>query len=222
MRVMTWNVRSLRDDRSEVVRMIRGIAPDVLCLQEAPRFLRSRTLLAALARDCGLVFACGGRASAGSALLVALRVDVDQVMEDRFPRRRGLHQRGLAAAEVRLGPVHAAVGSVHLGLDAAERLDHAGRVRALLGGLGAPSTVVCGDLNESSGGRAWSRLSDGLVDVAAADGHGAPTYPASGPSRRIDLVLVSPDLSGAVVDVRRPGLERATDHLPVVADVTPA
>lgn len=219
MRIMSWNVRSLRDDRSAVVRTVRQVGPDVLCLQEAPRFLRSRTQLAALARNAGLVFVCGGRASAGPALLVALRVDVEQVVEELLPRTPGLHRRGLAAAEVRLGSLHVAVGSVHLGLDAGERAEHAGRIRTRLAGLGAESTVVAGDLNETVGGPAWTRMSEGLVDVVGQSGGARPTYPSIEPRVRIDAVFVSPDLTGTSVAVSGPGLARATDHRPVVVDV---
>ena len=70
LRLMTWNVRSLRDDRSSVVRVIQRCAPDVLFVQEAPRFFRARSKLAALARESGMVVACGGRPAAGVAILV--------------------------------------------------------------------------------------------------------------------------------------------------------
>ena len=57
LRLMTWNVRSLRDDREAVIRVLEKAAPDVLFVQEAPRFLRAQSKLAALARQAGLVVA---------------------------------------------------------------------------------------------------------------------------------------------------------------------
>ncbi|MET0712639.1 MAG: endonuclease/exonuclease/phosphatase family protein, partial [Jiangellaceae bacterium] len=42
LRVVTYNVRSLRDDRDALVRVIRGLSADVVCMQEAPRRLRWR------------------------------------------------------------------------------------------------------------------------------------------------------------------------------------
>lgn len=218
---MSWNVRSLRDDRAAIVRTVRSVGPDVLCLQEAPRFLRSRSRLAGLARDCGLVFVCGGRAASGPALLVTQRVDTHRLLEVRFPRTPGLHLRGLAAADVSLGRLRLAVGSVHLGLDGEERVGHAARVRSALASLGQPLLAVAGDLNESPGGAAWQRLADGLVDVLDVAGQAAPTYPAARPRRRIDAVLLSPGIAAAPVPISGDDLARATDHLPIAVDLVP-
>ena len=96
LRLMTWNVRSLRDDRAAVIRVIRACAPDVLFVQEAPRFLRAQSKLAALARESGLVVAAGGRPAAGVALLTTLRVDVDAPASHLLSKAPRLHQRGLA------------------------------------------------------------------------------------------------------------------------------
>lgn len=222
MRVMTWNVRSLRDDRTEVVRVVQAVAPDVLLLQEAPRFLRSRSRLAALARDTGLVFVCGGRASAGTALLTSLRVDVLATQEVRFPKLHGLHQRGLAAASLRLGSLAIAAGSVHLGLDSAERVTHAGLVRTALADLAQPFELVAGDVNEPEGGTAWRILASALTDAATATGTAAPTFPARSPRVRIDVVLVGPALEVAPVPLPDGDLARASDHLPVVVDIAVA
>jgi endonuclease/exonuclease/phosphatase family metal-dependent hydrolase len=219
MRVLTWNVRSLRDDRSRIVTTLRELRPDVVCLQEAPRWLRSRTRLAALARESGLLFVCGGRASAGTAVLVAMRVPVDRSTEVRFPPLRRLHRRGLAAVSVSTTGGTVAVGSVHLGLDGAQRLDHASRIRGLLGRGQPDGVVVAGDLNEGPGRPAWSLLSDGLVDVAAASGTDHATFPAQQPRVRIDAVFVSPGIPARAVDPVRVGLEEASDHLPVVVDL---
>ena len=74
LRLMTWNVRSLRDDRDAVVGVLRRAAPDVLFVQEAPRFFRARSKLAALARESDLVVVCGGQPAAGVAILSNLRM----------------------------------------------------------------------------------------------------------------------------------------------------
>lgn len=219
MRVVSWNVRALRDDRSRIVTVLRDLHPDVVCLQEAPRWFRSRTQLAALARNSGLLYVCGGRAASGPALLVAMRVDVEQSAELRFPQHPRLHRRGLAAAVVRMGDRRIAVVSVHLGLDAPERVHHASQIRRRLDQWEPDGLVVAGDLNETSGRPAWVRLSDGLVDVAAAGGLDYATFPADRPRSRIDAIFVSPGIAAAAVDPRGAGLDRATDHLPVVVDI---
>ena len=48
VRIMSYNIRSLRDDRAAVVRVIRDVDPDVVCIQEAPRFFRWRAKCARL------------------------------------------------------------------------------------------------------------------------------------------------------------------------------
>ncbi len=65
LRLLTYNVRSMRDDRAAVARVIRSAEPDVVCVQEAPRFLRWRSTCAALARTSGLVVVGGGRPAGG-------------------------------------------------------------------------------------------------------------------------------------------------------------
>ena len=60
LRVLTYNVRSMRDDRSALGRVISSAAPDVVLVQEAPRFARWRSLCAQLARMSGLVVVSGG------------------------------------------------------------------------------------------------------------------------------------------------------------------
>ncbi|MFD0632519.1 endonuclease/exonuclease/phosphatase family protein [Catenulispora yoronensis] len=36
VRVLSYNVRSLRDDRAALARVVRGCEPDVVCVQESP------------------------------------------------------------------------------------------------------------------------------------------------------------------------------------------
>lgn len=220
LRLMTWNVRSLRDDRAAVVRVLRGCVPDVLFVQEAPRFLRAQSRLAALARESGLVVAAGGKPAAGVALLTTLRVDVDLASDVLLTRTRGLHQRGLALARLTVAGRTFTAASVHLGLDAAERLRHVGEIRSSLASRGLPG-VLGGDLNERAGGTAWSSLASGYRDVGAAADR--PTFPASAPTARIDALLVPEEWQVAAVSlsdiVGESDLVAATDHRPVVVDV---
>ena len=62
LRVLSYNVRGLRDDRQALAEVVRAADPDVVCVQEAPRFLRWRSTCAALARTSGLVVVGGGHA----------------------------------------------------------------------------------------------------------------------------------------------------------------
>ena len=222
LRIVSWNVRSLRDDRSAVVQVLRELRQDIAALQEAPRFLRSRTRLAALAREADLVFCCGGRAAAGTALLTSLRVDVLRSHEALLPPSPRLHRRGCALAEVRVsgdaGP-GLVVAAVHLGLDAEERRRHARYIRELVAAFRCGPGVVAGDFNEGPTGAAWGILAAGHDDPGAQAGQ--PTFPANDPQHRIDAVLVPAGVP-AVSTVRGDGLvAAATDHCPVVVEVLP-
>ena len=215
-RVLTYNVRSLRDDRAAVAALVRSCDPDVVLLQEAPRFCRWRSKLARLARECGLLYVNGGRTTGGVAVLAHLRVDVDDAREGLLSKHPRLHQRGVAAAVVSRSGGRLLVASTHLGLDRQERAGHAGEVLTLLGEIEAPHAVVAGDLNEPPSGQAWAVLhAGGLRDLGRGSGE---TFPARSPRKRIDAVLGSAGVEVVdyrVVDV--PGVERASDHRPVLA-----
>ncbi len=235
LRVLTWNVADLRGDLDALGRVLRSARPDVVCLQEAHRGVRARPRLEALARGSGLLFAAGGRGGAGTAVLTAAGTRVLAAASGRLPTPRvrasagGLPRpvrpRGWAAATVAVvdaGPVH--VVSVHLGLHAPERTEHAAAVLAAL--PPRVPAVVAGDLNERPGGPAWVVLQARLDDPGA----GSPaTFPAHRPRHRIDVLLATPGLTvtgyGVPAGTWSPAaadVQAASDHLPVVADVAPA
>lgn len=215
-RVLTYNVRALRDDRDALVHAVRSCDPDVVCVQEAPRFFRWRSKCAALARDLDLVYVNGGGTTGGVALFVHLRADVEAAREGLLSKTPGLHQRAVAAAVVAKSGSRLMVVSTHLGLRAAERKRHAVELLAGLSWAPARHVVVAGDLNSGAGSEVWRALHDaGLRDPGPASG---PTFPAWEPVKRIDALLVSADVR--VVDYRvvnARGVERASDHRPVFA-----
>lgn len=205
MRVVGWNVRSLRDGRRAVVRQVRALDPDVLVLQEAPRLVLWRLSRWWLARACGLVVATPWRA-AGNAVLVRRGVAVLGRREVRVPRWPGLHRR--AGVVVRLDGL-SVVGS-HLDLREDARLATAALVRAAVPDGAA---VLCADANDVPGSATWAALGAGLVDVGDE-----PTFPAGSPTRRIDAVLVRgvAVLRFEVVDVHG-----ASDHRALLVEVEP-
>ncbi len=211
MRVVSWNVRSLRDDARGVAAFLRASDPDVALIQEAPRLLLWRWSCARLARRSGLRRVVGGAPAAGNLLLVSDRVRVLQAQAVRLPNRPGLHRRGAVIARLDLAGRSLTVLGAHLDLEPSARLDTALRLRAL--DLPGP-LLVAADVNEPAGGPAWEALSAGLVDVGAACG---PTFPRHAPVRRIDGVFVDPSL--AVCAVARPDPGPVTDHLPLVLDL---
>ena len=227
-RIMTYNVRGLKDDVSVLARVVRAADPDVLCVQEAPQLLRWRSRCARLARECGLTYVTGGGTSAGTLVLASLRVRVRGTHEALLSATPRLHRRGYATAVVEQRDLRLRVTSVHLGLDSAERRRHVGEILHALpedGALGAD--LVAGDLNEAPGAPAWAALVEaGFADLAATGARA--TFPARRPEHRIDAVLARPrPVADVVADVPEDlgawaapaSPERATDHLPVVVDL---
>ncbi|MDQ1664772.1 MAG: hypothetical protein QOH75_803, partial [Actinomycetota bacterium] len=73
LRVLSYNVRGLRDDRAALADVVRSVDPDVVCVQEAPKYLRWRSKCASLAREWGLLYVAGGGSTGGTALFAHLR-----------------------------------------------------------------------------------------------------------------------------------------------------
>lgn len=210
VRVVTWNVRSLRDDARGVAAALRALQPDLVCVQEAPRLAGWRTSRVRLARAAGLVRLTRSRAC-GNLLLAGPRVHLVSSQAVLLPRRPGLHRRAVAVARVVVDGRELALAGTHLDLDPDARLDSAQRVRAAL----PPGPVVLGaDVNEEADGAAWQQLAAGLVD--AGDGLG-PTFSVRSPRRRIDALLVDPALQ--VLSCRVVPTGPVSDHLPVCADL---
>lgn len=218
LRVLSWNVRHLLGDPLAVHRVLRAAAPDLVCLQEAPRWPWSSWPLISLARAGDLIYLAGGYGGGGNALLRSPRLWADDGLALRFPlAHRRAQRRGAVLATVGRpqGP-RLAVASVHLGLDAAERLDHARALVERLSGTGLP-VLVGADLNEPPGGPAWRVF----AAVAADPDPGAPvTFPARRPRRRIDAILTGPGIETLEYGQWQPDrrdAELASDHLPVLS-----
>ncbi|MFC8413522.1 endonuclease/exonuclease/phosphatase family protein [Streptomyces coelicoflavus] len=224
IRVLSYNIRSLRDDTDALARVIKGCAPDLVLLQEAPRFFRWRKKITRLAAAADLVFLSGGGPAAGPALLCSLRATVERTEDVLLPLTPGRHRRGLATAVVRIGGARIGVLSTHLSLRPDERHEQAGLLLDHLTALGVPHAVAGGDLNERPGGRTFRRLGDGLRDCwTAAPWGGEYTFPATAPDRRIDAVFVTEGIEvlgcgvpSGLAGVAEEDLRAATDHLPVL------
>jgi len=224
VRILSYNVRSMRDDEDALARVIRACAPDLVLVQEAPRFFRWRKHAARLAAKSDLVVLGGGATAAGPLLLCSLRATVERTEDVLLPLTPGLHRRGLATAVVRLGGARLGLISCHLSLAEAERYAQAGLVLDRVAALGTPYTVVGGDLNERPGGRGRTRLAKELQDGWEAAPWGAEhTWPVTAPDRRIDAILATPGVEflscGVPTDLNPQDLRTATDHLPVLAVV---
>lgn len=227
LRVMTYNVRSFKDDRAAAVEVVRSQTPDVLALQEPPRGPLRHWLLRRFAAQVGLRVVVSGHGARTTALLVSPRCAVTGAQPLRLSWRVGTTRRGASLAVVD----GVRVVCVHLGLRSAERAAHLEHVlRAVAVGAdpagaaavrvesdGAVPVVLLGDLNELPGGHVWTRLGQVLTDAAPG---GAPTYDAVRPRKRIDAVFVS---AGVLVERAHvpddATVRRGSDHRPVVADL---
>ncbi|MFF3641832.1 endonuclease/exonuclease/phosphatase family protein [Streptomyces sp. NPDC002564] len=225
VRVLSYNIRSMRDDTAALARVISACAPDLVLIQEAPRFFRWRKKLARLARAADLVILSGGGSAAGPALLCSLRATVERTEDVLLPLTPGLHRRGFATAVVRFGGARIGVLSCHLSLQTDERYAQGGLLLDRLAGMGVPHAVAGGDLNERPGGRTFKRLAGALQDGwAVAPWGGEYTSEAGTPRQRIDALFATEgvEVLGCGVPLGLPGvsgddLRAATDHLPVLA-----
>ena len=216
LRVVSYNVHGLKDDRAGLVALIRDLAPDVLIVQEAPRRFRWRHRCAALADDVGMVTAAGGLPALGNLLLVSLRVAVHETWCVRFPLTPGRHLRGAAFARCSVRGGRFTISGSHLATDATERPVQAALWKERLAVVEGPA-IAAADLNEGPGGGAWRTVEEGLVSAPDP----TPTFPAGLPARRLDAVFVTPDVTIEKYEVVQDDRARsASDHLPVLVDLT--
>lgn len=225
VRVLSYNIRSMRDDQAALARVIRACAPDLVLVQEAPRFFRWRKAAERLARASGLVYVTGGATTAGPLVLAHLRAHVERTEDVLLPRTPGLHQRGLATAVLRFASARLGVVSCHLSLDPRERYGQAGLLLERVAALGVPHAVVGGDLNDRPDGRGFRRIAATLDDGwAVAPWGGEFTSTPHRPRQRIDAVFgtggvefLGCGVPQGLPGVRAEDLRAASDHLPVLS-----
>ena len=230
VRILSYNVRSLRDDRTALTRVVRACEPDVVCVQESPRFFGWRRAADAMAAAFGLDVVIGGADASGNLLLAGERVRVAAKETLYLRHRRGLHLRGMALAAVIVGRSRLTVASTHLSLEDTQRRDQAEEVLARLDDFAereqAPTRVLCGDFNSHPDSAEWrtltAHLADAWQEAPAGEEH---TSTAKHPYQRLDAVFVSRDATvvraGVPTDVARAAdMAIASDHRPVLAVLT--
>ncbi|OEJ96595.1 endonuclease/exonuclease/phosphatase family protein [Streptomyces thermolilacinus] len=225
IRVLGYNIRSLRDDEDALARVIRACAPDIVLVQEAPRFFRWRKHAARLAAKSELLVVGGGAPAAGPLLLCSPRVTVERTRDVLLPLTPGLHRRGFATAVVRVAGARFGLLSCHLGLRSDERYAQTGLLLDELAALDVPHAIAGGDINERPDGRSFRRLAAELQDCRAVRPWGGEhTFTPGDPHQRIDAIFATRgvEVLGCGVPAGLPGvhdadLRAATDHLPVLA-----
>ncbi|MER5463603.1 endonuclease/exonuclease/phosphatase family protein [Streptomyces sp. NPDC002668] len=225
IRVLSYNIRSMRDDEDALVRVIRACRPDLVFVQEAPRFFRWRKHAARLAARSELVMLSGGATATGPMLLCSLRATVERTEDVLLPHTPGLHRRGFATAVVRIGCARIGLLSCHLSLQTDERFAQSGMLLDRLAAMDVPYAIAAGDLNDRPTGRSFRRLAAELQDCwAVAPWGGEHTSTPENPHQRIDAIFATEGIEvlGCGVPLDLPGitgsdLRAATDHLPVLA-----
>lgn len=220
MKVLSYNVLSLRRGTDRVANVIKACDADVVCVQEAPRFLFWRRKCRALAARAGYTVVTGGRPAGAVLLLAKPHMKAVRTKDVKLPWHPPLHRRGMAIGVFDVDGRDVTVASTHLSLDDAERRGQVDLVLAHLNAFGTP-VILAGDVNETPDDEAWQVLATALADAyeTAPKGNGL-TSTAEHPRRRLDAIFVDRRLrveECGVPDV--PGLTAASDHLPVLATV---
>jgi endonuclease/exonuclease/phosphatase family metal-dependent hydrolase len=223
LRVVVYNVHGFRDGLEDVARLVGRFEPDVIVLNETGPRRRLRRLARSLAMQVAHDPRSPFRRRVKNAVLVR---PPWRIVEHRLHRfadvRRPLNPRGALVARVGCSGRRLWVLAIHLGLHPVERLRAAEEVSDLARGLAGP-VLIGGDCNETPDGRAVAFLGERFWDAWLLGGDAAgETFPAPDPTARIDYLFVSEELrvEGVLVPSVLPEARRASDHLPVVADLT--
>jgi endonuclease/exonuclease/phosphatase family metal-dependent hydrolase len=231
VRVLSYNIRSLRDDPEAVARVVRALKPDVVCFQEVPRFMWWRWKRWRLARACGLKVAAGRRAC-GLAVMTGPRMRRVGREFHLLTKVPDLHRRALAIAALEVTEAgrttRLIAASTHLDLKDDPRRAHTAELIARLNRarsrFKAP-VILTGDINEEPGGDCWNMLLTGFQDAHAVAPSGETlTFSAADPQRRIDGVFTDPEVEIIGCGVPTEGVTvadypLATDHRPVLAEL---
>src|SRR5688572_1675546 len=229
IRVASYNMRkAIGTDRKRrperTIDVLNELDADVVALQEADRRFGSRASAVPLHmieehsdyKPVPLDTRAGSIGWHGNALLVRKGVEV---LEHHLFHLPSLEPRGAVLAEVRVDGTAIRVVGMHLDLSGLWRRRQAHAILAHLADREpALPTVLMGDLNE------WSTRGGCLRDFAAHHEF-APcgrSFHARRPIAELDRIMVSSDLavvaSGAHAS---PTARRASDHLPIWAELMP-
>lgn len=233
LRIMSYNIRAalgMDGARSlnRIAEVIGRETPDIVALQEVdiqrPRSGRvhQAARLGELVNLHWLAAPSFADADGGYGNAILSRYPLHLLDHHPLPGRAAHEPRSVMIARIDWAGAALCVINTHLSF---RRRERAAQLRALLTaewlcGRGAPRrTVLCGDLNCAPREPGFRRLCDSLRD-AARHGPARATWPTRRPFRRIDHLLVSPDLDVVGAHVHRSALARvASDHYPVIAQI---
>lgn len=220
---MVHNVHGFRDRFEALVRLMGHYRPDILLLNETGPRLRLRRFAKALEMQVARDPWSPLRRRVKNAVLVRAPWRIIEHRLHRFAEvRRPLNPRGALVAHVGASGRRLWVVATHLGLHPGERWHAAQELADLSAGLSGP-VLIGGDCNETPDGRAVSFLGERFWDAWLLGGDvSGETFPASEPTARIDYLFVSEELKveRVLVPSLMPEARAASDHLPVVAELT--
>jgi len=227
LRVASYNIHECvggdgRRDPARIAEVLREIDADVIGLQEVdarPGETSESMQMQYLASVLGLHAVAGptrlhAEGEYGNALLTRRRVlDVRHV--DLTVYRR--EPRAVLDADLDVDGVALRVLVTHLGLLPGERRTQVRRLLDLLGEGPSDNVVLCGDMNE------WFAVGRPLRWLHARLGRtdGVTTFPAAFPVFALDRIWVHPRTALVTVAAHATPMARvASDHLPVIADIS--
>ncbi len=230
LKVMTFNIRHAEglDGRVSVERVaevIRASGADVIGLQEVDRRMpRSGWLdqVQQIAARLGYDYAFGPNLGAGP-------IGYGNAVLSRYPIAgrtclslpATLEPRGALGVTIQLSPQSRLTFiNTHLGLSTEDRRAQVGAIADYVRGTSGP-VILVGDFNAGPGAPEQAEISRLLTDsfgsAPVRSGEGTFGVGADRPGERIDYVWLSPDLNALAWSTRS---SKASDHLPVVVEVT--
>jgi endonuclease/exonuclease/phosphatase family metal-dependent hydrolase len=226
---MTYNIHSGfgslgRHDPEAIAKVIEDSGADVVALQEITRdrlLDGASDLVTWLSRRLNMSIVFGGTEEPHWGNAILSRLPVLASGSGELPRDHSLIGRGYTWVEIDIGAGDPLlVINTHL-----HQIEEDHDIRLLQVPVllefwdGRPNSILLGDLNAESGAPEITLLEEaGLIDSWIESGAGPGlTWNARDPSKRIDWVWHSTDLTGDQVEVIQ---TLASDHLPVMVQIT--
>ncbi len=228
VKVASYNMRKgigtdRRRDPQRILDVLTEIDADIVALQEADRRFGTRAAVITphLLEEHGGWKAVGFGVRTlssgwhGNALLVRRSAVVADCEVLHLP---ALEPRGAVMADVTIGGETMRIIGMHLDLSGLWRRRQAQAVMTHVAACARQHpTVMMGDLNE------WSRMSGCLRDFARhfAFADTGPSFHARRPIARLDRIMASSEWQIAACGVHAsPAARKASDHLPIWAELT--
>jgi endonuclease/exonuclease/phosphatase family metal-dependent hydrolase len=204
--------------------VIRSVEPDLVALQEVDSNVRRTKLLdepTELARLTGMQFVFGPNIPYEGGLYgnaVLSRWPIVKSTNHRLPTFYAGEQRGVLEVSVQPPnwdqPILVFATHFDYRRGSPERLPSARMINALIAARGDVPALLVGDLNDTPGGSTLRELEN---QWRQANRHMAVTYPAYGPHKQIDYVMLHPRRYWRVIETRVIDERFASDHRPLLA-----